>query len=43
MLGQEDKIIIKVQMPEKEINVDTQEIYADSSSVAASQADSAAT
>ena len=44
MLGQVDKIIVNVEMPKKEINVDPQEIYQDSASVAQSQAaDSAAT
>ncbi len=44
MVGQVDKIIVNVEMPKKEINVDPQEIYQDSASVAQSQAaDSAAT
>ena len=43
MLGVENKVIVNVEMPKKEINVDSQEIYQDSASVAQSAADSAAT
>ena len=36
MLGIENKVIVNVEMPKKEINVDSQEIYQDSASVAQS-------
>lgn len=43
MLGQEDKVIVSIDMPSQYINVDPQEIYQDAASVAQSAADSAAT
>ena len=34
ILGHKGKIIVTVKMPEKEINVDPQEIYQDNASIA---------
>lgn len=34
MLGQEDKVIVSIDMPSQYINVDPQEIYQDAASVA---------